>query len=156
MSSQSRKQHWIDAQVQGTLVRRVLIHWCIFFVGTLVSWYVLQLLLGDPSTPIVDRMTASGSNILLLLVIMLSIFPAFALDTVRFSNRFVGPIARLRGAMRKLSNGTLSSKLAFRDNDFWSEVAEEFNALSERVQNQEREIEDLLRKVADLESTSSP
>lgn len=156
MSSQSRKQHWIDAQVQGTLVRRVLIHWCIFFVGTLVSWYVLQLLLGDPSTPIVDRMTASGSNILLLLVIMLSIFPAFALDTVRFSNRFVGPIARLRGAMRKLSNGSLSSKLAFRDNDFWSEVAEEFNALSERVQNQEREIEDLLQKVADLESTSSP
>jgi len=154
MTGKSRKQHWVDADVQGNLVRRVLMHWCVFFAGTLVCWYVLQLLLGDPSQPIIERMTSSGSNILLLLVIMLSLFPAFALDTVRFSNRFVGPIARLRGAMRSLSNGTLRSKLAFRDNDFWSEVAEEFNLLSERVENQEQVIDELKRQVAELESAS--
>jgi len=154
MTGKSRRQHWVDAQVQGTLVRRVLMHWCIFFAGTLICWYVLQLLLGDPSKPIVERMTTSGSNILLLLVIMLSLFPAFALDTVRFSNRFVGPIARLRGAMRRLSEGSLPGKLAFRDNDFWSEVAEEFNLLSDHVQNQEQVIDELREKVAELESAS--
>ena len=154
MTGKSRRQHWVDAQAQGTLVRRVLMHWCIFFAGTLICWYVLQLLLGDPSKPIVERMTTSGSNILLLLVIMLSLFPAFALDTVRFSNRFVGPIARLRGAMRRLSEGSLPGKLAFRDNDFWSEVAEEFNLLSDHVQNQEQVIDELREKVAELESAS--
>ncbi|MDG2014694.1 MAG: hypothetical protein P8J33_14400 [Pirellulaceae bacterium] len=154
MSMKLRRQHWVDSSVQGNLVRRVLVHWCIFFAGTLVCMSVLQMLLGDPNKAIVDRLTTSGSSMLLLTVIMLSLFPAFALDTVRFSNRFVGPVARLRRVMRELVQGEKPGSLAFRDNDFWSEVAEEFNAVSALVENQAQEIEDLERQVAELESAS--
>ena len=115
---------------------------------------ILQMLLGDPDKTIVDRLTASGSSMLLLIVIMLSLFPAFALDTVRFSNRFVGPVARLRRVMRELALGEKPGSLAFRDNDFWAEVADEFNAVTKLVENQSQVIEDLKSKVAELESSS--
>jgi len=149
-----RRQHWVDSRVQGKLVRRILFHWCAFFVVTLMCVSVMQLLLGDPNKTIAERVGSPGSGLVLIGVIMLALFPAFALDTVRFSNRFVGPIARLRRYMRDLIAGERVGALAFRDNDFWSEVADEFNAISVRVQDQEQEIKDLKSKLASRESTA--
>ena len=154
MSKKLRRQHWVDSRVQGTLVRRILIHWCAFFAVTLMCVSVMQMLLGDPNKTVVERMTSPGSGLVLIGVIMLALFPAFALDTIRFSNRFVGPVARLRKFMRDLNDGERVPALAFRDNDFWSEVADEFNTISQRVQNQDREIEELKQKLAEANSAS--
>lgn len=154
MSRKLRRQHWVDSSVQGTLVRRILCHWCAFFVITLMCVSVMQLLLGDPNKTIVERVTSPGSGLMLIGLIMLALFPAFALDTIRFSNRFVGPITRLRRYMRDLVAGDKVGKLAFRDNDFWTEVAEEFNLISDRVQQQEEELQELKQKLAEVESAN--
>jgi len=69
---------------------------------------------------------------------MLALFPAFMLDTIRFSNRFVGPIARVRRHLRQLGEGN-TERCSFRDNDFWSELANEFNSVAERVEQLESE-----------------
>ena len=153
MSKKLRRQHWVDSRVQGTLVRRILFHWCAFFVVTLMCVSVMQLLLGDPNKTIAERVGSPGSGLMLIGVIMLALFPAFALDTVRFSNRFVGPIARLRRYMRDLTAGEDVGTLSFRDNDFWSDVAEEFNAISSRVKDQETEIAELKEKLSAVETT---
>jgi sensor histidine kinase YesM len=149
-----RRQHWVDARVQGTLVRRILLHWCAFFLVTLMCVSVMQLLLGDPNKTIVERVGSPGSGLLLVGIIMLALFPAFALDTVRFSNRFVGPIARLRRSMRELADGQRISNLSFRDNDFWCEVADEFNAVARRMQEQEQEIDELRQQLTERQSAS--
>ena len=154
MSRKMRRQHWVDSRVQGTLVRRVLFHWCAFFAVTLMCVAVMQLLLGDPNKTIAERVGSPGSGLLLIGVIMLALFPAFALDTVRFSNRFVGPIARLRRYMRDLKAGEDVGKLSFRNNDFWSEVADEFNAVADRVREQEQEINELKAQLSEVQSTS--
>ena len=154
MSKKLRRQHWVDSRVQGTLVRRILFHWCAFFVVTLMCVSVMQMLLGDPNKSIVERMTSPGSGLMLIGVIMLALFPAFALDTIRFSNRFVGPVARLRKFMRDLNDGQRVPALAFRDNDFWSEVADEFNAISQRVQDQSKEIEELKQQLSESRTAS--
>ncbi|MGI9517004.1 MAG: hypothetical protein ACR2NP_08170 [Pirellulaceae bacterium] len=154
MSKKLRRQHWVDSRVQGTLVRRILIHWCAFFMVTLMCVSLMQMLLGDPNKTIVERMTSPGSGLVLIGVIMMALFPAFALDTIRFSNRFVGPVARLRKFMRDLNDGERVGALAFRDNDFWSEVADEFNTISQRVQDQAKEIEDLKQKMAESNSAA--
>ncbi len=147
LMSKKRRQHWVDSRVQGTLIRRILFHWCAFFAVTLMCVSVMQMLLGDPSKTIFERITSPGSSLILVGVIMVALFPAFALDTIRFSNRFVGPIARLRKYMRTLSNGEATPPLTFRDNDFWAEVAEEFNSVVKRVEDQEREIEELKKQL---------
>lgn len=155
MSKKMRRQHWVDSSVQGTLIRRILFHWCAFFVVTLMCVSVMHLLLGDPNKTMVERATSPGSGLMLIGVIMVALFPAFALDTIRFSNRFVGPIARLRRYMRELAAGEKVNSLAFRDNDFWADVADEFNTVSQIVQEQAREIESLQEQLADSRHAST-
>ena len=69
---------------------------------------------------------------------MLCLFPAFALDTVRFSNRFVGPITRVRRCLRELGTTGETERITFRDDDFWAEMAEEFNAVTDRLKRAEQ------------------
>jgi hypothetical protein len=144
-----RRQHWVDSRVQGTLVRRILLHWCAFFGVTMLFVTLMNVLLGDPAESLLERAQVPGSGIVLIGLIMLALFPAFALDTIRFSNRFVGPISRLRRYMRELAAGKTVPPLAFRDHDFWAEIADEFNAIARVVYEQREEIQSLKESLPD-------
>lgn len=148
MSPGMRRQHWVDSDVQGKLVKRILCHWCAFFVVTLMCFSAMNAMLGNPDQPLLDRLTMPGSGMILLGIIMLSMFPAFALDAIRFSNRFVGPMVRLRRGLREMSDNGPVSELSFRDNDFWSEVANEFNSVARRLESQEKEIAALRQELS--------
>ena len=65
-------------------------------------------------------------------LVLLALLPAFMLDTIRFSNRFVGPILRLRRHLRELGNDMNTEPCAFRDNDFWRGMANDFNTLIDK------------------------
>lgn len=137
MSDTKRTQNFIDTHVQGALVRRILMHWSIFFFVTCMLVAVLNGLAGDPSLPFSAKIWGESGTLGLVAVSMLVLFPAFALDTIRFSNRFVGPISRLRRSLRELSQNKKVEKIQFRDNDFWSEMAKEFNDVVELVQKEQ-------------------
>lgn len=135
MSNKLRKQNFIDNHVQGSLVRRILMHWAIFFVVTCMLVGVLNALSGDPSLPFMEKLWGSSGELGLVAISMIVLFPVFALDTVRFSNRFVGPISRLRRSLRELGETNTTEKIQFRDNDFWAEMAEEFNTVVDMVED---------------------
>jgi hypothetical protein len=141
-SNAQRKQNYVDAHVQGALLRRICIHWVVFFVVTALAIIGIQVLMGDPAMTITERIQVEFKEFVFMGIVMLSLFPAFMLDTIRFSNRFVGPIARLRRCLRDLSNGK-TQKCAFRDNDFWSGMAGEFNDVADLVAAQQSEINEL-------------
>ncbi len=133
MKKFERKLNYIDGSVQGSLVRRIMLHWLSFLAIASFSFILLQALLGNPDLPLTDRIAKTVSEFALLGVLMLAILPAFVLDTIRFSNRFVGPIARLRRAFRELNEFGHCEPIKFRGNDFWQEVADEFNSIAARV-----------------------
>jgi hypothetical protein len=116
------------------------LHWVAFFFVASMSVVVLQALLGDPSESLANRLKAEAGEFIFMGVVLLCLFPAFILDTIRFSNRFVGPIARLRRFLRELGRDKKFNRLAFRDNDFWADIAEEYNRVVELMRNQEEEI----------------
>jgi hypothetical protein len=62
-------------------------------------------------------------------------------DTLRLTNRFVGPIYSLRRALREAAEGNVSRPLQFRDDDFWRDVADDFN----RALGPDRESETVTR-----------
>jgi len=134
MSTAKRKQNYIDSSVQGGLVRRVMVHWIMFLAVTTIAILSLKTLLGDPSESFSVRFQQQLSELVPLVVIFAAIFPAFMLDTIRFSNRFVGPVSRLRKHLKELAENGETTDIRFRDNDFWQEVAEEFNAVNRLVQ----------------------
>ena len=142
MSKHKRKKNFVDNKVQGALLRRIFSHWLLFFAVAGGSVLLLQTLLGDSNVPVMDRLKEQIGEFTLFAIVMAALFPGFMLDTVRFSNRFVGPVGRLRRHLQQLSRGD-TSECSFRGDDFWVEAAAEFNAVADLVKSQQEEIERL-------------
>lgn len=154
MTGFKRKQNFVDKGVQGGLIRRIFFHWLTFFFVTTIAVLSMKTLLGEPSLSFADRLSSELGEFVYLGIVFLAIFPAFMLDTIRFSNRFVGPITRLRRHIRELSEGE-TENVKFRDNDFWQTLAGEFNTLNAKFQSQKQEIERLKQELAQA-SVNSP
>lgn len=136
-----RTQNYVDTKVQGALLCRILFHWVAFFVVTAMSIILLQAMLSGPDgLTLGERITKEASEFTLVGIIMICLFPAFLLDTVRFSNRFVGPVGRLRRYLKQLGVDENTERCSFRGNDFWSEMADEFNVVACLVESQQEEI----------------
>ena len=136
-----RTQNFVDSKVQGALLKRILCHWLAFFVVTAMSIILLQALLAGPDgTSLSQRIMKEAGEFTLVGIVLACLFPAFLLDTIRFSNRFVGPVGRLRRYLRQLGKDQNTEHCAFRDDDFWSEMAEEFNGVADLVESQKSEI----------------
>ena len=142
-----RKQNFVDSSVQGALLRRIFFHWCTFFFVALIAIVLMQTLLGDPAKTVADRLKFELGEFIFIGMILLALFPAFMLDTIRFSNRFVGPIVRLRRHIRELGSQKNTEHCTFRENDFWSEFAVEYNCVADLVKSQQEEIADLKRQL---------
>ncbi len=137
-----RKQLFVDPKVQGALVLRILGYWLVTMI-TAVSMIVCWRMLTDSPRFLVTHFSeivfyygpAAVASILLL--------PLMVVDCVRVSNRFAGPLYRLRRCMRDLGKGLPVPPIHFRDGDFWLELADEFNLLSAKMQKLEQELADL-------------
>lgn len=132
-ATKQRTTHFVDRSVQGALARRVLVHWVLFLFTSIVAVTLMQILLGDPNRSIFDHAAAAASRYALFLIVLLSLLPAFVLDTVRLSNRFAGPVCRLRSEFRQVASGAPYEPLKFRGRDFWQGLATDYNAMMERV-----------------------
>lgn len=130
MTKFKRKKLWVDPKVQGALIIRVLAYWvsCLVTVGLLARVTagmasVFPALADKPWLPFVPAVLAS-----------LFFLPLVVQDTLHLSNRFVGPMFRLRRSMRALANGEKVNKVYFRDGDMWQDFADSFNDLVTRIE----------------------
>ena len=128
-----RKSTFIDPSVQGTLVKRVVMHWICFIVTSIAAITLLQMVLGDPSKTIAEHMESAAKQYALFFIVMLTLLPAFVLDTIRLSHRFAGPIYRLRQTFRTVAAGKAFQPIRFRNGDFWKDIAGEFNEMMEAL-----------------------
>jgi hypothetical protein len=127
-----RRQKFVDAKVQGALARRIIFHWFVFVV---VAWGValfLQLL-SDPFRPVVENVRNMWMTQGPLMLVMIFLLPVFVLDTVKLSHRFAGPVISLRRAMREIAEGKPARKIQFRKHDFWHGLADDYNAVADRI-----------------------
>ncbi|HLA83819.1 MAG TPA: hypothetical protein VJL29_03415 [Thermoguttaceae bacterium] len=130
-----RRQLFVDPQVQGALLWRAVLYafMCIVaMVLMLLSWRIVT----GPARAFYyhfdDMWFFQGPA----LVAFLFILPVILLDLVRLTNRFAGPMIRLRRSMRALARGEHVEPIHFRDKDFWHDFAEEFNAVVAQVQGE--------------------
>ena len=142
-----RNRLFIDAEVQGALLRRTLLYWFLGVFGLLAMltiWEVVQrpeLTLGEAfyacwlqSSPVV------GVSLILLPVIMY--------DILKMSNRVAGPLFRFQQEMKKLANGKGDEMepLRFRGGDFWGDLAKEYNRIVNQVRNQDERLKEYFNK----------
>ena len=152
--NRKRKQKYVDTNVQGALLRRIVLHWLSFFFVTGLTVVLMRSLIGDMNLTFMDNVKNSLGEFSLIAVVLICLFPVFMLDTVRFSNRFVGPIGRLRRHLSELGSEKTTKRCSFRDNDFWSGMADEFNKVVDLVETQDAEIVRLKEQLASSGVTS--
>jgi hypothetical protein len=132
MPRSQRRQTFVDSQVQGALARRIILHW-LFFVC--VCWGVplfVQLVLA-PSRPVEQTLRLIWTTQGPLMLAMVFLLPVFVIDTIKLSHRFTGPILNLRRALQEVAAGQPPRKLQVRQNDFWQDLASDYNVLAARL-----------------------
>ncbi|MCA9134031.1 MAG: hypothetical protein KDA45_12780 [Planctomycetales bacterium] len=131
--SNQRGKVYVDRAVQGALAKRIVAHWGVFFGLSLLSLFTVEYFLGDATLTVGEHLTQLWSKYAFLVILMLAILPTFVYDTLKLSNRFAGPLVRLRASIHGLAHGDEVVELKFRENDFWRELSEDFNLVAHRV-----------------------
>ncbi len=137
MSNNNRLKLLIDNRVQLSLVRRVTLHWLAFIGLFLCIVLTIELFLREPGVTMAQSFVLALQKNALMLVLMFAIMPAFLYDTIKMSNRFAGPISRLKNGLSALAKGEKVSEIKLRKDDFWGDLAEDFNRVAHLLQPNE-------------------
>ena len=125
-----RKKQFVDRAVQGTLLLHIVGHWAFFLFAAGALLLFVEMVVGDPRDAWRGLVHRHGPTVLTVLVLA----PIFIRDLCKLSNRFAGPMVRLRRAMRDLADGREVSPIHFRERDFWKDLATDFNRVVAHVQ----------------------
>lgn len=134
----SRSRSYIDPSVQGSLLRKLSFHWLVLIAvncGVFGAWVWLFERTEASSS---DALSTACSKCLPFLVTSAALLPVFLFDTLRMTSRFAGPALRFRAALSDASRGLPVRSMHFRHDDFWQEMAENFNTLLQRQEEAER------------------
>ena len=131
---EERKKVWIDI-FQTSLLRRTFLYWFIYTLSMwnlLFVWWLLREGPGDPLQQYLDFC----KDYYPALIVFAAVFPALALDVVKFSHRLVGPLFRFRKTITALADGEAVRPIRLREGDFLNDMRDEFNRMLETLQRQ--------------------
>ncbi|MEM6779879.1 MAG: hypothetical protein AAF670_19655 [Planctomycetota bacterium] len=123
----------VDRDVQFGVVRKIATHWIALFACNSLALLLWVRLFEQPDLAWKETLADCVRRFLPFLVITACLIPAFVLDTLKLTNRFAGPVSRLRREITHAAEGRPVAKLTFRSNDYWREIADGFNELTRRA-----------------------
>jgi len=124
-----RKRNFVDFEVQTILLRRMALQWVSFLAVNALALYCWTYLVSDAEESLGAHMTHFIQIYLPMLIVSAALLPVFLLDAAKLSNRFVGPILRVRRTLAEASKGGKVKPLRFRENDFWRSLADDLNSV---------------------------
>jgi len=122
----------VDREVQGALMLRMIVFW-LFCLHSICLMLICWSAYSGPSRRFVDLFSDIYFRYGPALSATLILLPIVMMDALRMSNKFVGPVMRLRGGLRDLAEGRPAQPLNFRDDDFWRDMATDFNRAAAHV-----------------------
>jgi hypothetical protein len=137
MRYQKRKRLLVDAKVQGPLVLRVVVYWmaCVATIEILNLCWQIATCPEQPTFAAYFLNQDWWSSCVRIAASTLLLVPVI-FDTLRFSNRFAGPIYRMQRVLRKVVEDGTVEPVKLRDNDFWHDFAGILNAALSRLASQ--------------------
>lgn len=164
MPSNTRQDLFVEPRLQGALLVRVALYWCLGAALIAVTLTLSQQATGSHSEAAaidescgqlaegnavrhgdIDTPASTGSHIdsggrggrarfiwqlALAATVALAVLPLVLVDAARFSARFCGPLARVRGNIGQLATGRSAQPIVARKGDYWQSLIEEVNRLS--------------------------
>jgi hypothetical protein len=156
-SRSQRRRLFIDYPVQGTLLIRAVVFWMVTIISQVLMVLFFAMMMSDSVADFNIRGQQLWWHLELVMLASALILPAILLDFLRLSHRWVGPVFRLRASLQALNRGEAVEPIAFREGDFWQELAVEFNRAADelkRLRSAEVATDDFVR-VADANRTTT-
>ena len=72
--------------------------------------------------------------------------PIIIRDVIRMSNRFAGPIFRLKRSIHEAANGEDVSEIRLRDKDYWVDFADDVNKVTAQLQELRAQVAQLTKE----------
>ena len=120
-----RRQLFVDADVQGAVLRRVVVYWFTCLVTVFVGLLCYRIAVG-PARPFYTHLDDMWFHYGPVFIASTLILPIIMFDCLKLTNRFAGPIFRLRRDLNNLAQGRTTYQANFRDSDYWHEIADSF------------------------------
>ena len=136
MPSQKRRQLFVDPNVQGLLIFRIGAYWlcCMAFVTIPL---LIARVLTEPDKFFFQQFDDLWLDYWPVVVVAVLMLPLFIYDALRVSNKFAGPICRLRRDLLRLAEGEDVKPIVFRQDDLWQDLAGCFNKVADRLKTAE-------------------
>lgn len=149
-----RSRILVDPKVQWAIAGRVLIHWALFLICITSISSMVRILSSVGDQPFAESFRSSLTSQIPIFGVMLMLLPVFLRDTLKLSNRFAGPMFRLRVALKDLTESKSVAPIKFRDGDFWQEAATDFNTVLSQIEQLRSENESLSARIVQMEQVT--
>lgn len=149
-----RSRLLVDPKLQWSLALRVFLHWVAFLICLLTIGIVVRVLFAAGSASMGTVLREGLTSQLSILLVMVLLLPMFLRDTLKMSNRFAGPMHRLRTQLRNLATDQPATNISFRLGDFWQEVPSDFNHVLGQLNRLKEENATLRRQLESARSAS--
>ena len=132
-SKYKRSRFFVDAKVQGALVLRTFAYWWMCLL-ILTIWLVGWRVLNEPADLFSAHLAAVWNQFGPAAIASFLLLPIVLVDIIRLSNRFAGPMYRMRRELRKLAKGERVEEIRLRDADFWHDFAADLSQVIVKYQ----------------------
>jgi nitrogen fixation/metabolism regulation signal transduction histidine kinase len=145
-----RSKILVDPPVQWAIAGRIVGHWMMLFSCLITINVMVGVLTSVGQTSFGRALTNAAMAEMRTLAVLLLLMPIFLRDTLKLSNRFAGPMYRLRTALKTMSGGEVPKPIKFRTGDFWLEAADDFNAVRSNYESLQSENDALKAEIESL------
>jgi hypothetical protein len=128
VAAERRRRYFVDPQVQGALLWQAVCYWLwasATFALISFVYRVVPAWLSDAA-----QYESIWRDLGPYTIASLVLFPIVMFSAIRFSNRFAGPMVRIRRALGQLAHGETPPRLTLRDGDFWLDIANDINVIA--------------------------
>lgn len=128
-----RRRLFIDRPIQVAVLLRTALYWAMSTMAQILMVLFFGIIASSQDEfPSLHPQVMWHLQITLLASLVL--LPILLRDVLKLSHRWVGPVYRLRAALRTLSRGEVISEVKFREGDFWHELADDLNAVAAELE----------------------
>jgi len=121
-----------DAKSTGKRIRRWLGHWAVLWTASFAVIFCIHVAAGSAGDSWALRFSATWGRCAVYAV--LALLPGFVPDVVRLCERAIAPILRFGRALADLAAGNEVSPLPVDDQEYWTDLTRDFNAVVAKTQ----------------------
>lgn len=146
-----RQRLFVDKEVQGVLVGRVLLYWIAGVLYVSLGSIGFQYF-NTPDMTLSEHLKSLYESYWAWIPSAVLILPLIIFDVLRLSHRFAGPKHRLCKTLATLRNDSSTDPTTFRSNDYWRDLAIPVNLLQEHIAGLRQQVAELSEQCESLKS----